>query len=76
MHGCKTCLGKFQKIKIISSIFSNTMRLEINCKGKKKKQLQKQGHMELNNMLLNSQWTMEETKEEIKNYLQTKMKTE
>ena len=43
MHGCKTCLGKFQKIKIISSIFSNTMRLEINCKGKKKKTTAKTG---------------------------------
>lgn len=45
MHGCKTCLGKFQKIKKVSSIFSNTMRLEIHYMGKKQ-QLQKQGHME------------------------------
>ena len=37
MLGHKASLGKFKKIKIISSIFSNhnAMRLEINCKGKK-----------------------------------------
>ena len=35
--GHKSSLGKFKKIEIISSIFSdhNTMRLEINYRGKK-----------------------------------------
>ena len=51
-------LGKFKKIDIISSIFSdhNAMRLEItnSCK--------------LNNMLL---WIIKEAKEEIKRYLGT-----
>ena len=37
MLGLKASLGKFKKIEIISSIFSNhsTMRLEINYKGEK-----------------------------------------
>ena len=37
--GHKSSLSKFKKIEIISSIFSdhNTMRLEINCRGKKHK---------------------------------------
>ena len=37
--GHKSSLGKFKKIEIISSIFSdhNVMRLEINYRGKKRK---------------------------------------
>ena len=43
--GHKSSLGKFKKIEIISSIFSdhNAMRLEINYRGKKRK---KHKHME------------------------------
>ena len=43
--GHKSSLGKFKRIEIISSIFSNhnAMRLEINYRGKKCK---KQKHME------------------------------
>ena len=43
--GHKSSLGKFNKIEIISSIFSdhNAMRLEINYRGKKRK---KHKHME------------------------------
>ena len=43
--GLKTSLGKFKKIEIISSIFSNhnTMRVEINYK----KKLQKHKYMEV-----------------------------
>ena len=43
--GHKASLGKFKKIEIISSIFSNhnAMRLEINHRGKKRK---KHKHME------------------------------
>ena len=37
IFGHKSSLGKFKKIKVISSIFSdhNTMRLEINYRGKR-----------------------------------------
>ena len=43
--GHKSSLGKFKKIEIISSIFSdhNTMRLEINYRGKKRKKTQTHG---------------------------------
>ena len=43
--GHKSSLGKFKKIEIVSSIFSdhNTMRLEINYR---KKQTEKHKHME------------------------------
>ena len=43
--GHKSSLGKFKKIEIVSSIFSdhNAMRLEMNYRGKKRK---KHKHME------------------------------
>ena len=52
-------------IEIISSIFfnHNIMRLEINYK---KKRCQKHKHVEINNMLLNNQWVIEEIKESLK----------
>ena len=66
--GCKSNLGNFKKIEIISSIFShhNAIRLEIN---NKKKTAQNTNTWRLNNMLLNNQWITEEIKEEIKKYL-------
>ena len=66
----KESLGKFKKIEIISSIFSNhnTKRLEINYK---KNNYKKHKHGRLNNMLLNNQWITEEIKEEIRKYLET-----
>ena len=59
--GHKTSLGKFKKLKIISSIFSdNDIKLEINDKEKK---LQKNTSTKrLNNMLLYNQWITEEIK--------------
>ena len=41
--GHKSSLGKFKKIEIISSVFSdhNVVRLDVNYRGKKKKKLQK-----------------------------------
>ena len=68
--GHKSNLGKFKKIKIISSIFSdhNTMRLEINYRGKNVKNT---NTWRLNNTLLNNQEITEEIKEEIKKYLET-----
>ena len=70
MLGHKASLGKFKKIEIISSIFSNNniMRLEINYKKKTVKNI---SMWRLNNMLLNNQLITEEIKEEIKKYVVT-----
>ena len=45
MLGHKTSLGKFKKIEIISSIFSDhsAMRVEINYKRKRQKKIQTHG---------------------------------
>ena len=58
MLGYNASLGKFKKIKIISSIFSdhNAMRLEINYNKKKKKLLRNTKRWWINNMLLNNHW--------------------
>ena len=68
--GHKSSLGKFKKIEIIPSIFSdhNAMRLEINYMGKNVKIT---NTWRLNNMLLNNQEITEEIKEEVKKYLET-----
>ena len=68
--GHKSSLGKFKKIEIISSIFSdnNAMRLEINYR---KKTVKNTNTWRLNNTLLNNQEISEEIKEEIKKYLET-----
>ena len=68
--GHKSSLGKFKKIEIISSIFSNhnAMRLDINYR---KKTLKNTNTGRLNNTLLNNQEITEEIKEEIKKYLET-----
>ena len=65
--GHKSSLGKFKKIEIVSSIFSdrNAMRLDINYR--KKKTVKNTNIWKLNNTLLNSQEITEEIKEEIKN---------
>ena len=72
MLGQKTRLGKFNKIEIISSIFSdhNTKRLKINYREKKVKK-KPTNTWRLNNTLLNNQEIIEEIKEEIKKYLET-----
>ena len=68
--GHKSSLGKFNKIEIVSSIFSNhkAMRLDIKYR---KKSVKNTDTWKLNNMLLNNQEITEEIKEEIKNYLET-----
>ena len=68
--GHKSSLGKFKKIEIVSSIFSdhNTMRLDINYRNKSVKHT---NTWRLNNTLLNNQEITEENKEEIKKYLET-----
>ena len=66
--GHKSSLGKFTKIEIISSIFSdhNAMRLDINYR---KKSVTNTNTWRPNNTLLNNQEITEEIKEEIKKYL-------
>ena len=64
----KSSLGKFKKIEIISSIFSdhNVVRLDVNYR-KKKKTIKNTNIWRLNNTLLNNQQiTMDETEKEIK----------
>ena len=63
-------LGKYKKIEIVSSIFSdhNTMRPDINYM---KKSVRDTNTWKLNNTLLNNQEITEEIKEEIKKYLET-----
>ena len=67
--GHKSNLGKFKKIEIISSIFSdnNAMRLYISYR----KTGKNTNTWRLNHTLLNNQETTEEIKEEIKKYLET-----
>ena len=67
----KSSLGKFRKIEIVSSIFSdhNTVRLDIN--NSKKKTVKNTNTWRLNNTLLNNQDISEEIKEEIKKHLET-----
>ena len=68
--GHKSSLGKFKKIEIVSTIFSdhNTVRLDINYR---KRSVKNTNTWTLNNTLLNNQESTEEIKEEIKKYLET-----
>ena len=68
--GHKSSLGKFKKIEILSSIFSdhNAMRLDINYR---KKSVKYTNTWRLNNTLLNNQKITEEIKEEMQKYLET-----
>ena len=66
ISGHKSSLGKFKKIGIIPSIFSdhNVMRLDINYR---RKTVKDTNTWRLNNTLLNTQEITEEIKGEIKN---------
>ena len=68
--GHKSNLSKFKKIEIVSSIFSdhNAMRLDINYK---EKTVKNTNTWRLNNMFLNNQLVTEESKREIKKFLET-----
>ena len=62
---CKSSLGKFQKIEIIPSIFSdhNAVRLDLNYK---RKTIKNSNIWRLNNTVLNNQQVTEEIKISIK----------
>ena len=66
----KSNLDKFNKIEIISSVFSDhkAMRLDMNYREKCVKNI---NTWRLNNTLINNQEITEEIKEEIKNCLET-----
>ena len=68
--GHKSSLSKFKKIEIISSIFSDhsTIRLDINYREKKYK---KHNTWRLNKTLLNNEEVTEESRKEIKRFLET-----
>ena len=63
--GHKSSLGKFKKVEIISSIFSdnNVIRLDVNYR---EKPIKNTNTWRLNNTLLNNQQITEEIKKEIK----------
>ena len=63
--GHKSSLGKFKKVEIFPSIFSdhNAVRLDVNYK---KKTIKNTNIWRLNNTLLNNQQITEEIKKEIK----------
>ena len=68
--GHKSSLGKFKKIKIIPSIFSdyNALRLDLNYR---RKTIKNSNIWRLNNTLLNNQQITEKIKKEIKICIET-----
>ena len=68
--GHKINLNRFKRIKIISSIFSDSssMKPELNYRKKNGKST---NTWRLNNMQLKNKWVNEKIKEEIKKYLET-----
>ena len=68
--GHKSSIGKFKKIEIIPSIFSdhNAVRLDLNYR---RKTIKNSNIWRLNNMLLNNQQITEEIKQEIKICIET-----
>ena len=68
--GHKSSLGKFRKIEIIPSIFSdhNAVRLDLNYR---RKTIKNSNIWRLNNTLLNNQQITEEIKKEIKICIET-----
>ena len=71
--GHKSGFGKFKKVEIISSIFSdqNAVRLRVNYRKNKQKTTENTNVWRLNNMLLNNQQTTEEIKKGIKICIET-----
>ena len=69
--GHKSSLGKFKKIEIISSTFSNHSTMKLEIRYRKKKAIKNRNTWKLINMLLNNQEITEEIKDEIRKYLET-----
>ena len=69
--GHKSSLGKFKKIEIISSIFSNLNAVRLDVNYRKKKTIKNTNIWRLNNALLNNQQITEEIKKEIKRCIET-----
>ena len=69
MKGHKTSLNKFKKIEIISSIFSNHMRLKLETTLKEKTQTFK--FIDTAQHVLNNEWIKNEIEGEIKKSLET-----
>ena len=67
--GHKSSFGKFKKIEIVSSIFSDHNAIGL-CSNYRKKIVKNTNTWKLSNTLLNNQENTEEIKEEIKNYLE------
>jgi hypothetical protein len=67
--GHKVSLSKYKKIEIIPRILSdhNALKLELNNKNNSRKY---GNNYKLNNTLINDQWVIDETKEEIKMFLE------
>ena len=70
MVGHKASLNKFNKIEIISTIFSDHkgLKLEINLKEKTQKH---SNSRTLKSMLLNNEWVKNGIREKIKKFLET-----
>ena len=64
--GHKSGLGKFKKIEIISSIFSDHNAVILDVNYRKKKTIKNRSIWKLNNTLLNNQQITEEIEKEIK----------
>ena len=69
--GHKSSLGKFKKVEIVSSIFSNHNSMRLDNNYRKKKSEKNTNTWRLNNILLNNQEMTEQIKEEIKQHLET-----
>ena len=71
IFGHKWSLSKFNKIEIISSIFSNHNAIRLDIKYKKKKTVRNTNTWRLNSTFLYNQQVAEEIKREIKKFLET-----
>ena len=69
--GHKSNLSKFKKTEIVSSIFSNHNAMRVDINYKKKKTVRNTNTWRLKNMLLNNKQVTEESKREIKKFLET-----
>ena len=69
--GHKSSLSKFNKIEIISNIFSDYNAIRLDIIYRKKKTAKNTNSWRLKNMLLNNKEVTEETRREMKRFLET-----